>query len=436
VVLQKKKGLRGQHVVIIGNGIAGNTALSAIRSFDREIKVTLISAEEYPLYSPCAFYKYIAGELEHKKLFLKRLDDYSREKVGVIFGQRISEIDPKTRQIFVKDTAIHFDHLVLATGSKAFFPLIEGVQKRGVFALKTMSDAQSIVNYPGKRVVIVGSGPIGIETAVALRKKGLEIIVVEICKRILPRFFDDKSSLMCRNVLEENGIRIQTDEGVLEILGNERVTGVATDKHEIPCDMVIMGAGVQPDTELARTIGLNIGGLGGIRVDDYMLTNVDGIYACGDCIESKDIITQENTLSLLWANAKRQGWVAGCNCVGERRKFRGSFDATIIEMFGLYAISGGRTSTCLENREDFEIIEGTGSEGYYRLIVLNNTLVGIQLIDRNEYAGFLFSKMLRKDGIRELAKLAFDAKLLSIKPWSFWISEYITPGRGLSTYER
>lgn len=426
---KKRSRLKGQHVVIIGNGIAGNSALSAIRSFDSDAKVTLISEEEYPLYSPCAFYKYLAGEMERRRLFLKTVDDYSREKIGVVFGHKVSEVDVKARKVFVEYSPIHFDHLILATGSRALFPPINGIEKRGVFALKTMSDAESILNYPAKKVLIVGSGPIGIESAIAFRKRGLEVSVIEILDRVLPRLFDDTPAGICRKTLEDRGIEILTEERVIEILGDESVTGVATDKHEIPCDMVVMGAGVNPNTELARAIGLDIGTLGGIRADDFMLTNVEGIYACGDCIEAKDIVTRESTLSLLWANAKRQGWTAGCNCVGERRRFPGSFDATVIEMYGTYAVCAGKGTAYIENRDGCEVIEGMSDQGYYRLIILDNSLVGMQMIDTSEHAGFFFSKMLRKDDVKELRRIALNDKLLSVRHWNYLVSKYMTPRR-------
>lgn len=417
-------------VAIIGNGIAGNSALWAIRNSGKNVRVALFSQEDHPLYSPCAFYRYLAGEAQLQKLLLKNLDSYTQENVMTFFGKNVSHVDLKTREAMVEDRAIPFDQLILATGSKAIFPPIRGNERRGVFSLKTLDDAKSINNYPAKRAVVLGSGPIGIECAIGLRKKGLEVTVVEILDRILPRLFDPEPSRMCQRVLEEHGIQVKTEEKVLEILGGERVTGVGTNKAEISCDMVIMGVGVSPHTELAKAIGVSIGDLGGIQTDESMLTNIEGVYACGDCIESMDIVTQQKGLSLLWINAKKQGWVAGYNCVGVRRKFMGSYSSTILDIFGMYAMSSGKTQTQLQGRDDLEVIDGKFNPGYYRLIGSGNHLVGIQLIDRIENAGRLFSKMLRRDDLSDLMKTTHDDPLLSMKPWNSWVCKYRTPRLG------
>ena len=262
----------------------------------------------------------------------------------------------------VGDTAIRFDRLVLAIGSRPISPPIRGSERPGVFALKTMADVQSIARHPASRVVVVGSGPIGIESAIGLRKKGLEVTVVRhrysiaSCRGSSMTVFS-----MCRKILEEHGIHVRTEERVLEIMGEERTTGVATDKSEIPCEMVIMGAGVCPNTELALTMGVSVGGLGGIRTDDTMLTCIDGVYACGDCVESRDIVTRETTLNLLWMNAKRQGFVAGRNCLGDKRRFEGSYSTTVMEMFGSYATSAGKILAGRENGH-LEAIEGESGE--------------------------------------------------------------------------
>ena len=251
----------------------------------------MISDEKEPLYSPCAFHKYLAGEMESQKLFLKKVEDYSREGIRIIWGKKVGGVDPTAKEVCIEDRRIRFDKLILATGSKALFPPIKGVDKRGVFALKTMDDVRSIFHYPARKVVVVGSGPIGIEAAAAFRRRGLEVTLIEILNRLMPRLFDEAPSSFLREIIEGLGIRVLTGEKAEAILGNGAVQGIATDRREIGCDLVVMGAGVRPNSELAKKVGLEIGSLGGIKTDDYMMTTTENIYACGDCIESKDIVT-------------------------------------------------------------------------------------------------------------------------------------------------
>lgn len=423
---KRAAGIKSQHIVIIGNGIAGNSAALAIRRFDKDVNITMISSESSPLYSPCAFYKCLSGEMEKGKLFLKKFEDYSKEGVKVVFGQEVSAVDVKTREVSLRDRSIHFNKLILAIGSKALILPIKGVEKRGVFLLKTISDLEAILAWPVRKAVIIGSGPIGLEASIALREKGLEVTVIEVLNRILPRLFDDEPALILRKILEDHGISVLTEEKATEILGNGVVEGLTTNKRQIECDTVILAAGVRPNTELATQMGLEIGKLGGIKTDDYMMTSVEDVYACGDCVESRDIITGESTLSFLWYNAKRQGWIAGCNCAGRQNKFTGSLNATNLEIFGNYASSIGKGASCFEKRSDYNIIKRNFDSNYYRLIVVDDRLVGTQLINKTEHAGLLLSKMLRKDNLSELKEVVLDEKLLSMRPWHHWIRQYIT----------
>lgn len=425
MIQERKRDSKGQRIIIIGNGIAGNSAALAIRKFDKDVDVVLLSDEKEPLYSPCAFHKYLAGEMESQKLFLKKVEDYSREGIRIIWGKKVGGVDPIAKEVGIEDTRIRFDKLILATGSKALFPPIKGVDKRGVFALKTMDDVRSIFHYPARKVVVVGSGPIGIEAAAAFRRRGLEVTLIEILNRLMPRLFDEAPSSFLREIIEGAGIKVLTEEKAEAILGNGAVQGVATDRREIGCDMVVMGAGVRPNSGLAKKAGLEIGRLGGIKTDDYMMTTMENIYACGDCVESKDIVTGEAGLSLLWPNAKRQGWVSGCNCAGEQRRFPGSFDATNLEISGTYALSAGRGAAGLAGRKGYEVIEKRDGSSYYRLVIVDNRLLGIQLINKIEHGGLLFSKMVRKDDIVGLARAVFDDKLLAVRPWNYWLGRYL-----------
>ena len=412
-------------IVIIGNGIGGNSAASAIRKFDKDASITIISEESHPLYSPCAFHKYVAGEMEKGRLFLKKIQDYSDDRIRIIFGEKVSRVDARNKEVVVDDGSIRFDKLVLATGSRPVLPPIKGVDKKGIFAPKTINDAQSIFDYPAKKVVVVGSGPIGIEMAIACRKRGQEVSIIEIFDRILPRVFDDRPSSILREIIQRYGIKVITEEKANEIIGHESVKSIVTDRNELQCEMVMMAVGVKPNTELAKTMGLEIGNYGGIKTDDYMATNMQDVYACGDCVEAKDAITGERALSLLWPNAKRQGWIAGFNCAGEQKRFIGSINATSLEVLGTYALSVGKCAASFKSQNDYDIVERNNGSKYYRLIIAGKRLVGVQLINSTEYAGLLFSKMLRKDNLAELEKTVLDDKLLSIRPWNYWLDYFM-----------
>jgi NADH oxidase (H2O2-forming) len=361
--------------------------------------------------------------MEERKLFLKKFEHYSRLGIDAVLGKTVSEIDLKRREVCLDSTRIPFDNLILANGAKTFLPPFKGIKNKGVFTLKTLKDAREIFSHPAKKVVVVGSGPTGVEAAVGLRKKGLGVILLSR-SRILRKLFDEDAAALLKSALERGGIEVLTGETVSEIIGNGTVKGLATNKRRLFCDMVMMSSGVHPNVELARNSGLEIGKLGGIKTDDDMMTSAEGIYACGDCVESRDMITGELGLSLRWPNAKRQGFVSGWNCVGERRRFTGSFNITAIDIFGTYAVSAGVGAASPEGEKLYETAEKKEGSTYYRLIMKNEVLVGMQLINKSEHGGLLFSKMLRKDNLREAAQEVQSDKIFSRKPWNYWMRRY------------
>ena len=272
-------------IVIVGNGIAGISAASVIRGCNKKVSITLISKELTPAYSACVLANYISGETDRNRVFIRSVDDYSKENIVTEFGVEVEGIDIKSMRIYTRRKKLPCDKLILATGGLPLIPWIEGHPSRGIFTIKTMEDADRIIAHRPKKVIVVGSGPIGIEIAAALRKRGCEIYLVELEERILPSLFDERSSSLIQTILEENGIKVLTSERVLSFLGRDNVYGIITNKQKIYCDTVIMAAGMYPNAELAKQVGcIEIGKGGAIRVDAGMKTSVENVFACGDCV--------------------------------------------------------------------------------------------------------------------------------------------------------
>jgi NADH oxidase (H2O2-forming) len=416
-------GDKNSSIVIIGNGIAGNSAASAIRKFNRDIAITMISEEAFPEYCNPALPNYISGELERKRVFLKTFDDYSKEGIKAIFGQRVTALDIKGKELFLEGKNIHYDKLIIATGGQAIIPSIEGVDKKGVFTLRSLADADKIFDYSGERVVVIGSGLVGIEISMALKKKGWE--VVNISRRwVLPRVFDEKPSSILKEIMEEHGIKMLTWERIGRILGDNEVEGVVTDKQEIKCDMVILAPGMMPRAELAQQAELEIGEFGGIRTDEQMMTSVEDIYACGDCTETRELTTNKYRLILLWGNAKRQGEVAGLSCIGIPKCYPGSINVISIDVFGTHAVSIGGSMDMLKGT-DLEVIENHNNY-YYRLLVADGVLVGAQFVGKTEDIGPLINVIRKSARIERLEKIIINTKgLLSKNPWYYKIYPYI-----------
>jgi len=404
------------HVIIIGNGIAGNTAAAAIRECDSQSRITMISDESVPLYSACILPNYLASEIERQRIFLKSFNDYAEQGIETILGQRAAEIDLERKQLLLENKTLLYDKLIIATGGKCLIPPIDGVKLEGIFPFKSLDDTDRISSYVGEKVVVIGSGPIGMEASIALRTRGYETFLIELLDWVAPKVFDEAASLLIKGILEEHGVNTLVGEGVVKILGNGKVEGVITDKRKIDCDMVVLAAGIRPDIELAQRTGIEIGRLGGIKVSQHMQTSAQDVFACGDCVESTDMVTGEDTLSLLWPNAKLQGTVAGHNSVGAHRNYAGSLNITGIDVFGTNAVSIGNTITNLGNDKDLEIIEKTHGNNYLRLVVRDGVLVGAQAIGKTRDMGILLGAALRRDNLKDIHRVVNNRTLLSMNP--------------------
>jgi NADH oxidase (H2O2-forming) len=412
-------------VVVIGNGIGGFSAASTIRHLDDRCDVTIISSEITPLYSACALPDYISGEISREHVFVKSAQDYERAGIRPLFGFEVKEIDPVARKVRMDDGAsLSFDKLVLATGSEAIIP---GERKRGVFKLRTLKDADDILSHGGKKAVVVGAGPIGIEIGIALQSRGYGVTIVEMMDNVLPLGLDEKGAGKVKSILEEHGIGVFNGERSEKILGKDQVEGIVTNKREMECDTLVWAVGMRPRVDLARQIGMKIGDKSGIKVDPHMETSIPGIYACGDCVESNDVLTGEPYPSLFWHNANRQGSVVARNCAGRVVEYPGSQSILNVDVFANHVAGFGFTETALRKFKDIKglhgrlsdisVIENEKNGGYYRLILLGDRLFGGQFINVESNLGLLWTLMFRRRSIKDIVKILNDKNQLMHRPW-------------------
>ena len=414
-------------VVIIGNGIAGFSAASNIRLLDENCEITMISSEKTPLYSACVLPAYISGQIPREKTFVKQESDYERLSILALFGCEVKEIDPTAKKVTLDNgKALSFDRLVLATGSDA---MGLGEPKKGVFKVKTVKDADDIIEHEGRKAVVVGSGAIGIEVAIALHHRGYEVTIVEMTDQILPLVLDQKAAVKVQGILEEHGIKVFNGERAESILGQDRVEGLRTNQRELACNTLICALGMRPRVELAQEAGIRVGGAGGIRVDAHLETSLSGIYACGDCVEANDILTGEPSLNLFWHNANCQGSVVGQNCTGFTTEYPGSGRLLNVDIFGNHLVGFGYTESALEHSRDTKAANGQPSElstiegekdgGYYRLVILGDRCIGGQFINIKKDLGLLWALMYRRKSIGELLGVFEKQEVMSHRPYLF-----------------
>lgn len=351
--------------LIIGGGAAGFAAALNIRKTDGAGRITVISEETYRFYSRIRLMEYLAGETDEEGLIIYKSKWYEDNRVALLSGSGVNGIDFSERLVtLASGQSIPYDRLLLATGASAFVPPFEGMEKEGIFTLRTLEDAKAIRKYSAglKTALLVGAGSLGLEAGNALRKRGLKIKAVEVAERLLPRSLDHECAGMLQGYLESLGFEFYLGAKVSRFTGGKRADGVVLeDGRAVQADMALISAGIRPRIELAREAG--IAAARGITVDDRMQTSAPGVYAAGDCAEHRGVIYG------IWHAAEAQGRVAGINMAGGNALYSGTVLSNVIRVAGVDIFSAGD----IDAEGSHEHIRQKDEEkGVYRKLVIND----------------------------------------------------------------
>jgi len=277
-------------IVIIGNGIAGQTVAEEIRKHNSDYEIVIISKEPYRYYSRIFLPSYLIGEKSLDKLILHSDEWYKNRNITIKLNMLIDQIDRVNKKLHVleEDIWINYDKLVIATGSNARKLPFENPDVKGVFTLRNVTDADIIRNYIKdnnvKDVLIMGGGLLGIELGFHLQKFQLNITICEIAPYLLHRQIDRGTSKLLQKYLESNNLEILVGVAVEKILGNDKASGVKLKNGmERKFDMILQQMGIIPEISLAQKNDIKTGK--GIIVNEYLQTNDSDIYAVGDCVQ-------------------------------------------------------------------------------------------------------------------------------------------------------
>jgi NAD(P)H-nitrite reductase large subunit len=410
--------------IIIGGSAAGVSAIEAIRSIDKESSIDLFSDEATALFSRVLLPYYIAEELSKPLLNFRSADFFEQHRVTPHLGVRIQDISLHTKTAQTKSgEAYPFDKLLIATGGNPIVPSIPGIDKEGISSLKTLADADRIYNLKGRKAVVIGAGSVGVESCISLKRRGMEVTLLEQLGQVLPTVFDEEAAFIIQKRMEDLGIKTITGEKAVQFTGNGRIKSVITDSREIECDMVVLAVGIKPAIELAQGAGIEAGSLGGIKVNGRMMTSVPEIYAAGDVTETYDITRDSNWINAIWPCAVEQGRIAGLNMAGRDAPYEGSFRRNSIGNFiGVPAISMGLThaETCssCEGGETFQEIKRRTRDTYKKLILKNGRLVGAILVGPTQKAGLFYVLLKKRIDVSEYTStlMSRDLNFMSILP--------------------
>ncbi|MFQ6076224.1 MAG: FAD-dependent oxidoreductase [Candidatus Bathyarchaeia archaeon] len=357
-----------RRIAIVGANAAGIDAASAARKTDRKAEIVLVTRESYPAYSRCGLPYVLAGEIPRfEDLIVFPPSYYRMMRLDLRTETDVKTVDPreKTLQLEARDgdaETLKYDSLILATGAYPFVPPIKGVDKKGVFSLRTIDDGKMVgeAMKDARTAVVVGAGFIGLEMAHAFVESDIKTTVVELLPYVLPAVLDKDMANLVQRGLEERGIRVITGRGVEEVTGGDHVEGALVAGEEIEADILMMAVGVRPNTELARQLGAEVGVTRGIKVNPRMMTTVPDIYAAGDCVESYNMLTGQPTMSQLGTTAVRQAKVAGINAAGGYAVFPGVLSSAVTRIFG-FEVGATGFNEFWAQRAGFKTVSGSVS---------------------------------------------------------------------------
>ncbi len=340
-------------LVIVGGGAGGATAAARARRLDERSEIVLFERGEHVSYAHCGLPYYIGGIIQDRDALLASTPERfkSRYRVDVRVLTEVKRIlrDEKAVEVVELDTGKvyreRYDKLILSPGSSPVIPPIEGVDLDGIFTLRNLSDADRIVRFINERnpqrALVIGAGFIGLELVEGLKHRGMEVTLVEMLGQVLPAM-DAEMTRVVELELKRHGVNLMLNEQVVsfERKGDLVVANLESGR-KVETDMVMLCVGVRPNTELARSAGLEIGSLGGIKVNEFLQTSDPDIYAIGDAIEVPHFVTGKPVLIPLAGPANRQARIAVDNIYGRKVKYRGILGTAIVKVFEVVAAITG-----------------------------------------------------------------------------------------------
>jgi 3-phenylpropionate/trans-cinnamate dioxygenase ferredoxin reductase subunit len=307
-------------IAIVGASLAGATAALTLREEGYDGRILLIGDEPDPPYErPPLSKRYLSGEQPFDKALVRPRETYDELGIELVLATRAERLLPAERALALRDgRLVRADRILVVTGGRNRRPAIPGLDLAGVYDLRTRADADRIraAAAPGKRVAVVGLGFIGCEVAATLRGCGLEVVGIEAFAAPLERVLGLEVGRALASLHAEHGVELVLREPVERLEGSARVERVVTAAGRvIPCDLVVVGLGIQPNVELVEGAGVEV--RDGVVVDERCRTSVEGIYAAGDVARHFHPLYGEHVRVEHWLNAIEQGKAAAQNMLGK-----------------------------------------------------------------------------------------------------------------------
>lgn len=397
-------------ILIVGGVAGGASAAARARRLDEKAEIILFERGEHISFANCGLPYHIGGVIPERDSLLVTTPEVMREKfaIDVRVRNEVVKIERDKKQVLVKDLKTGqdyvetYDHLILSPGASAIRPPISGIDLPGIFSLRNLEDMDRIkAAVKGKSsAVVVGGGYIGLEMTESLRHLGLEVTLVELANQVMGPA-DPEMATMLHTEIKMNSVNLRLGQSVTSFATNgDRLKVILSSGDKIDADAVIMAIGVRPENKLAKDAGLDIGVTGGIKVNSFMQTSDESIYAVGDAVEVKDLITGKPALIPLAGPANRQGRIAVDNIYGLKREYRDTQGSAVCKVFDLtFAMTGLSEKQAVKNaiRYDKVYVHPANHASYYP----GATSISLKMIYDPDTGRVLGAQAVGLDGVEK-----------------------------------
>lgn len=364
----------GARYIIVGAGVAGATACKAVREIDPKGELRLFTEENYPFYSRMRLPEVVSGKSQPERLLIMGASWFQDSAVLFHPGEQVKQLSLEPLGVVSTKGEYRAERVLLATGGYGFMPPIPGADLQGVLCLRTMADAINIRDQASSasKALLIGGGVLGLELGNALRLRGLEVSVVEVFDRLLPRQTDPKAAEILKTAMEAMGFRFYLGVQPKEIQGKngKAVALLLADGRSLEADLFLVSAGVRPRLELAKVSGIKTDKA--ILVNDKLETSVPNVYAAGDCVEHRGVYYG------IWPAAEEQGRVAGINMAGGQASYAGTVMSNQLKVLGIDLLAAGQIDP--DGLLDSEVVFDPERSIYRKLVYKEDKIVGAILL--------------------------------------------------------
>jgi nitrite reductase (NADH) large subunit len=377
-----------ERLVIVGSGMASGRLLEHLfEAAPGRYDVTLFGAEPRGNYNRIMLSPVLAGEETYDQIVVHDAGWYAARNIACRFGETVTRIDRDAKVVHTRNGETPYDKLVIATGSAPFIIPVAGRDLRGILTFRDLDDVQAMTaaaEKPGAKAVVIGGGLLGLEAAAALRARGMDVVLLHLMGHLMELQLDPAAGALLQKEMEARGIKVHCRAQTTAILGHRHAEAVLLDDGTIyPADLVVMAAGIRPETRIATAARLYVER--GVVVDDRMRTSDPEIFAVGECAE------HDNRCYGFVAPLYEMAEVAAKTLAGIEAAFRPSQTATSLKVTGVNVFSAGDFASAPANEEI--ILSDPGARTYKKLVVRDDRLIGAVLFGDTADGAWYFDLM-------------------------------------------